>query len=346
MKNPMEMTMQEHMAYLEEMCAKVGDEIIAAAGLLEDPTRYDVQELIALARLQEQMLYGEEEPLEVTKERFAKARLALKPLPGAPERIYLWEGRVPTLTDYPENPGWKNNHNPDYRPYLLEVLLPEDVTPVGAIVMVAGGNHGAGTINECYQNCLEFNRLGYQCFILNCRPNHWPWNKYDTAVDAARALRIIRSRADRYRIHPRRVAMAGFSNGGVTVDSCIELFSGEKKVTDYYPDYTPDGLDGFYGAPDAFLCIYGPRYKGMPYNWEGVIYPPTFFAVGRKDFALENLNSVYFDLLEHRVPVEIHTFAGRPHGNAGSKILDGVGDPNFDLWVTHADAFLRDAFQE
>ena len=44
------------------------------------------------------------------------------------------------------------------------------------------------------------------------------------------------------------------------------------------------------------------------------------------------------------VPVEVHTFAGHPHGYAGWKIIDGKGNPNFDLWVTHADAFLMDVF--
>ena len=49
-------------------------------------------------------------------------------------------------------------------------------------------------------------------------------------------------------------------------------------------------------------------------------------------------------LLSKEVPVEIHTFAGHPHGYAGWKIIDGKGDYNFDLWITHADVFLRDLF--
>ena len=41
---------------------------------------------------------------------------------------------------------------------------------------------------------------------------------------------------------------------------------------------------------------------------------------------------------------EIHTFAGHPHGFAGWSIIDGKNDPNFDLWITHAIAFLNDLF--
>ena len=71
--------------------------------------------------------------------------------------------------------------------------------------------YGAGTINECYEIGLEFGALGYQCFILQCRPNGCPWNEYETGADAARALRIIRANADKYRVKPDNIAMAGLS---------------------------------------------------------------------------------------------------------------------------------------
>ena len=60
---------------------------------------------------------------------------------------------------------------------------------------------------------------------------------------------------------------------------------------------------------------------------------------------MDNLHALYPELLARGVPMEVHTFAGHPHGYAGWKIIDGKGNPNFDLWVTHADAFLRDVFQ-
>lgn len=335
--------MMERMA---QMRAECGDEINKAIPLYEDPTRYPVEKLVALFKLQQQMMSAATpEARAAAKAEFKAAREAIRLLPDAPERIYLWpEGGMPVQTEYTENPGYRYDHEPDFRPYLLEMLVPETVTPVGAVVTIAGGTHGAGTMNECYQIGLEFNALGYQCFILQCRPNMNPWNEYETGADAARALRIIRANAEKYRIAPDTVAMAGFSNGGITIDRCIEHFSGKQKVADYFPDYVPDELDAFYGAPDAYLCIYGPRHKGTVYNWDGVVYPPTFFAVGRLDTAMDNLHALYPDLLAHNVPLEVHTFAGHPHGYAGWKIIDGKGNPNFDLWVTHADAFLRDLF--
>jgi len=340
--------MEEMMARMAQMRTECGDEINKAIPMYEDPTRYPVQELVALFQLQHKMMEAPDaETRAAAKAEFKAAREAIQLLPNAPERIYLWpEGNMPTQTEYTENPGYRYDHEPDFKPYLLEMLVPEDVQPVGAVVTIAGGSHGAGTMNECYQIGLEFNELGYQCFILQCRPNMNPWNEYETGADAARALRIIRANAEKYRIAPDTIAMAGFSNGGITIDRCIEHYSGEQKVIDYFPDYAPDELDALYGAPDAYLCVYGPRHKGTIFNWDGVVYPPTFFAVGRLDNAMDNLHELYPDLLAHNVPLEVHTFAGHPHGYAGWKIIDGKGNPNFDLWVTHADVFMRDLFVE
>ncbi len=341
-KNPMEEIMKKMAAFR----AECGDEINLAIPLYEDPTRYPIDELVALFHIQQRLMAAEtSEERAAIKAEFAAARKKIKLLPNAPDRIPLWEeGNMPTQTEYTENPGYRYDHEPDFKPYLLEMLVPEDVKPVGAVVTIAGGTHGAGTMNECYQIGLEFNALGYQCFILQCRPNGGPWNAYETGADAARALRIIRANCEKYRIAPDTVALAGFSNGGITIDFCIEYFSGNKKVADYFPDYKPDALDELNGGPDAYLCVYGPRHKGTPYNYDGVVYPPTFFAVGRLDTAMDNLRELYPSLLAQGVPMEVHTFAAHPHGYAGWKIIDGKGNPNFDLWVTHADAFLRDLF--
>jgi len=339
--------MNEMMARMMEFRKECGDELNLAVPMYEDVTRYPIAELIDLWGLQEKMMRAETpEERSALKKQFAEARKSIKLLPDAPDRIYLWaEDNYPVQTEYTDNSNRRYDHEPDFRPYMLEMLLPEDVTPVGALVTVCGGSHGPATLNEGYQICLEFNQMGYQCFILQCRPNNNPWNEFETGADAARALRIIRRDAKKYRIDPNKIAMAGFSNGAITIDFCIEHFSGEKKVSDYFPGYVPDELDRLNGGPDAYICVYGPRHNGTPYSYEGVVYPPTFIAVGREDAAaMRNINGLYNSLVEHNIPVEIHTFAGHGHGIAGRKLFDGIGNPTFDLWIPLADAFLRDAF--
>ena len=118
-------------------------------------------------------------------------------------------------------------------------------------------------------------------------------------------------------------------------------------MTDWYEGSEPDALDEMYGAPDAFLCVYGPRHAGTPFDYTDVVYPPTFYAVGREDFALQNLYELLPQQLAHGVEVEIHTFAGVPHGQAGNPLVVGaVHYPNFQLWLPLADAFLQDQFNK
>lgn len=353
---------EEKFKRMRQNLAEVAPEVHQAIPFYEDPTRYPIDKLVAMANMQHEMIFCDDKaPRQELLHRFIALRDSLTLLPNAPERIYLWPaGKMPTLTVYaPDmNAGYRYDHDPDFQPYLLEMLLPEEVTPVGAVVTIAGGQHGMGTLNECYQNGLEFNRLGYQCFILNSRPNRMPWNGKESGVDAARALRYIRFHAARYRLSSDRVAAAGFSNGGLNIDECIRYYSGDQTVADHFPGYEPDELDACYGAPDVFLCIYGARLHkvndvfGMQfgpleaYDYTRVSYPSTFFACGLEDeTGLQNLYPVFNDLVGRGVKVEIHTFAGHPHGFSGWKLIDGKGFPNFDLWLVHADNFMQDVYK-
>ena len=321
-----------------------------ARHIFDDAPRYEEAQVVRLARLQD--AYGREDDAEkraALREEFAALRDAIQPRKDAPERVYLWpaDKKLPQTTVYESDPEDRYNNAPDFRPYFLEMLLPEDIRPKGAIVCIPGGDQGFCTIYEAYQVCKEFNARGYQAFILHNRVNHNPWTEQESGVDAARCLRILRRDAAKYRIDPHRIAVAGFSNGGLTGDNCIRYFSGEQKVSDHFPGYEPDELDAFYGAPDAFLCVYGPRFEGSPFDFTGVVYPPTFFAVGREDMAFKNLNYVYPILVANGVKVEVHTFAGVPHGVAGQSILQGKSPyPLFDLWYDLADAFMQDAYKQ
>ncbi|MCM1026448.1 MAG: hypothetical protein NC432_08415 [Roseburia sp.] len=317
-----------------------------AVPYFDDAPCYPTEELTRLFRLERD--FREQEDLSVREgivEEYRRILEALRKIPEAPEKVWLWpEGKMPEKTAYTENPEGRYNHDPGYRPYLFEMLVPEDVSPKGAIVVCAGGDHGEASFHEGYFSCLDLNRLGYQCFLLLNRVNMCPWSREECGADAARAIRLVRANAEKYRISLNRVAFAGFSNGGLTGEACIEGYSGSHTVREHFPDYEPDGLDGYKGAPDAFLCVYGPRFVGAPFCYEGVEYPPVFFAVGREDSALQNLDATYPDLLKAGVKVEIHTFAGVPHGQAGMQHLGEERFGNFQLWLPLADAFLQDVF--
>ena len=334
-----------------------GKEIYDSIEILEDVVNYDLKEELELYHLLGAIESEEDadRQSELVK-AYVKLYQNMKPVEHPKERIYLWkEGNMPQNTEYTENPGYAIKHGPDFKPYMYAIEVDKDVTPKGAMVIVAGGDHGRCVINEGYQSCLDFVEQGYQCFLLLNRVNHSPWSKEESGADVARAIQYIRAHAEKYRIQANQVGYAGFSNGGLTGDNCIRYYSGKQKIRDHFPDYEEDELDAYYGAPDAYCCIYGPRFK-MDMNHPDVqdvvdhkvsIYPPTFIAVGREDFAMQNLDHYVQELKAAEVPLEVHTFAGVPHGVAGIKIIDGYEKyPNFNLWIPLADAFMQDVYKK
>ena len=339
--------MDERFAQMRKIMAECGEDFHKAVPKYEYITAYPIDQLVELSKIQFKIMETADDAARAElHRRYNELRDSIEMIPNPPEKIMLWpKGKVPTLTEYKENPGLRHFHDPGFEPYMLEVLLPQDIVPKGAVVTIAGGEQGMNTINECYEICREFREKGYQGFILHSRPNNGPWSPAECGIDAGRALRIIRANAAKYRIDPDKVALAGFSNGGIAVDFCVRYCSGDQKVADYFPGYEPDELDELPGAPDVAILVYGARHTGTEYDYSRVVYPPTFFATGLLDVkGMENLYDVAWDLMKRGVKLEIHSFAGQPHGYAGWKIYDGVGHPNFDLWLDHADNFMQDVY--
>lgn len=334
-------------ARIEKVLPLFAEEKHKSVPLFENCLQYPIEKLVELDRLTNEILW--ECPLEEIPEKiekYAAFRDSIQRIPGSPEPLPLWpEGKMPAETEYTDNSDFRYNHDPDFKPFFYEMLIPEEAQPKGAIVVCPGGDHGEPTLSEGYQVCKEMNELGYQCFLLLNRPNHNPYNGKECGADTARLIRYVRKNAERYRIPADRVAFAGFSNGGLTGEFCVQYYSGKQTVKDHFPTYVPDELDDYYGAPDALLCVYGPRFNGMPFDYDVAVYPPTFFAVGREDTAMENLNYVYPQLVERGIEVEVHTFAGVPHGVAGQAVHGEVTYPTFQFWEPLADVFMQNVYQ-
>ena len=338
-------TLEEIRKEQEPLLRIIGPLRVANADLYEDVLCYPIEKLLKLAELDMRM---SRDPSPENMEAFKKLadEIRANPLPDAPETVYLWpDGNMPEESGYTDNSHYWFNRNPDFKPYLHASLVPEDVTPKGAVILCAGGGHGAACLSEGGQVSRELNALGYQCFHLLNRPNMNPWSGAEAAADCARAIRYIRKNAAKFRIPENHVAFAGFSNGGLTGEQLVQWCSGSLTVKDRFPAYQPDELDEYSATPDAFLNIYGPRFLDTTFSpdfvWnEKVSYPPTLVVVGEADFNIPNLNPYVQDLRDHGVIVEMHTFAGAPHGLAGAAVRGPLKFPSFQLWLPIADAFM------
>lgn len=102
------------------------------------------------------------------------------------------------------------------RPSITPMPLPPcaDGAPRPAMLVIPGGGYGGVCTNsEGAPIARVFNRLGYNCFVLDYRCG--PFGHYPAMFqDAARAVKLIRARAGQFGIDPQQVYACGFSAGG------------------------------------------------------------------------------------------------------------------------------------
>jgi len=257
------------------------------------------------------------------------------------KRIYLWpKGKVPAFTVYTENTDYQYADMPDFEPYLLEMPVQDGIEIKGALLLCAGGGHMyRSNVEETYEVALEFNKLGYQCFIVNYRVN--PYTDEESALDLARAIRFVRSRSKHYGISPESIAVAGFSWGGIIGGLTADRFGGEVTAKQYVPSYEPDELDSVSADVNVNLCV----YSAIPEELQNADYPPTFLCWGSKDDLIQKMaNQSYAQLKERGIQTEIHTFAGVPHAFGAGRDAGGRYYPNAAMWIPLADAFMQHIF--
>lgn len=260
-----------------------------------------------------------------------------------PKRIYLWpRGGVPKITEYAENPGYEYADMPDFEPYMLEMLVPEEQKVKGALVLCAGGGHRyRSNVEETYEVALEFNKLGYQCLIVNYRV--LPYTDEESALDVARAVRYVRYQKDKYRVPADRIAVAGFSYGGMAVSRAADMFYGAKSAEVLLEDYRRDELDTVPADINVNLCI----YSCVPEELHNVNYPPTFLCWGLADDLIGGMAERSFHTLRKQgVKTEIHTFAGVPHAFGAGRDAGNRFFATAAMWIPCADVFMQDLYKQ
>lgn len=256
------------------------------------------------------------------------------------KRIYLWgEGNVPTVTEYAENTGHAYVDEPGFEPYMMEMLLDEGVEAKGAVVLSAGGGHMyRSNVEETYEVAQALNDEGYHCFIVNYRID--PYSDEESAIDIARAVKIVRANAEKYGIEEDHIATAGFSYGGIVTSLAADIYSGDTNASVLDPNYVPDEIDAVSSDMNAYLAI----YSVVPDEITNEDFPATFFCVGGDDGIWDWVMSSIDECQEHDVRVEIHTMSGVPHGYGAGTYADGTVYENASMWPELADIFMQDVY--
>lgn len=259
--------------------------------------------------------------------------------------IPLWPEDVPGgvpagLTEhvvYRDNPfGLVDRAAHDVTSPSLSLFRP--ASPDGsAILIIPGGGYKWVVIDkEGFEGARHFSAGGAAVYVLRHRLPHQGWSAGAEVPlqDAQRAVRVIRSRAERDGIDPSRVIVMGFSAGGHVAGTLATGFDAAVCAP-------VDGVDTLSARPDAAALIYTVSTMTRPFAHEGsrrhllgdapanetvatwslenrvrADMPPVFLMHAADDAAVpvENALMLYASLRAKGCSVAMHLFETGGHG--------------------------------
>lgn len=198
------------------------------------------------------------------------------------------------------------------------------------VLLLHGGGWSSGDRTQLKGYGVLLGRRGYTCVASEYRLTGealWPAQIEDVKC----AIRWVRANAKRLGIDPERLVVSGNSAGGHLSLMAGAASAPEFEGTGGNPDfgsscaavisfYPPTGLDArAWGGMPALFGKGAPAevMKGAsPLTYAGAGFPPTLIIHGNKDEVVpeREATNMYEALNRAGVPVELHMFAGQPHG--------------------------------
>lgn len=211
--------------------------------------------------------------------------------------------------------------------------------PRPAVIICPGGGYSRLAIeHEGIEVARWFNAIGFDAFVLKYRLEEYPFPAQ--LQDVQRAVRMVRSNADAWKIDAERIGVFGSSAGGHLAGMSATLWSHKAGLAN-------DELDSVSARPD-FACMLYPvismqdefthadsRTNLMQDKTDSQLKdllslenqvtsttPPAFIIHGQDDSAVPASNSLLFaqSLSAHNVPFELHIFQHGPHGFGMNKL--------------------------
>ncbi|MGV3772818.1 MAG: alpha/beta hydrolase [Verrucomicrobiales bacterium] len=218
-------------------------------------------------------------------------------------------------------------------PTLTVFLPPADKATGAAIVVCPGGGYGGLAGHEGKDYALWLNENGIAAFVVKYRLGSGGYKHPRMLEDAARALRTVRTKAEDYKIDPKRIGIMGSSAGGHLASTLLTHFDAG------LPDAS-DPIDQASSRPDFGILCYpvitmGEKtHQGSKSNLLGPnpsaelvellsnekqvtsATPPTFVWHTVEDTVVSVDNALMFGaaLTKAKVPYAMHIYEKGPHG--------------------------------
>jgi acetyl esterase/lipase len=225
-------------------------------------------------------------------------------------------------------------HSPSLTPYLP--TAGKSTTARTAIIVIPGGGHREMWVDHEGHNLARWlSSRGIVAFVLKYRLAREANSTYTVdehaLSDTKRAIRLVRSRAQEWKVAPARVGVIGFSAGGeLAALSGMRFDAGNKD--------TADLVERESSRPDFQALIYPGSSAKIVVTKDS---PPAFLLCGYKDRPdiSQGLAEVYLKFKAAGVPAELHIYASAGHGF-------GMRDKNheaFGTWPVRFQEWLTDS---
>jgi len=275
----------------------------------------------------------------VAAERGEEIRLWPNGAPGS-EGVTAQEVSKPSVNPkYGKLPG---NFTVTHYPSIYVFLPPKDKATGAAMVVGPGGGHTQLVMEkEGWEVADWLNDHGIAAFVLKYRLARAPGSKYtlgkEVYADVARAMRLVRSRAQEWSIDPDRLGFIGFSAGGEVAGMIetkydngdpnssdpIERVSSKPDFTVLiYPFYRPGSVPfrpgrGGAGAANAAPTV-SPALMPIVDDREFPVRddaPPVLMVCANDDVShVVPTVKFYLELVAHKIPAEMHIYDYGGHG--------------------------------
>jgi acetyl esterase/lipase len=240
----------------------------------------------------------------------------------------------PIVLLWPEGaPGALGTAEKDRPALIVHQPAPEKTNGCAVVICPGGGYQHLAMSYEGNDVAEWFNKFGVTAFVLRYRlaPDyHYP----SQMLDVQRALRIVRAKADDWRIDRKRVGVMGFSAGGHLASTAATHFDhGKPESSDpierqtcrpdfailAYPVITMTGKYGHTGSRKNLLSEHPDAELARSMSNQTQVTnetPPTFLFHTSEDTVVPPQNSVmfYLALREKGVPAELHIYEKGRHG--------------------------------
>lgn len=223
-------------------------------------------------------------------------------------------------------------------PNITAYLHDEDTAIRPCMLVVPGGGYCVVSPTEGEIVAKKFYDMGYQAFVLTYTTNLLMAEplKDQPMKDLSRAIRLIRSKAESYRVNPEKLMICGFSAGGHLCGSVCVHYQDVEEKSEFYKEFSnrPDAAilsypvitSGEYAHRGSFQALLGSDVYESDAN-DGLAYmslekhvtqdtPPCFIWQTVTDETVPVENSALFAAAckKQNVPFAYHVFSKGRHG--------------------------------